>query len=144
MMDEIENSILTLTHEEIGVEQYISEEERSRVSAEPERKCLLRGPGKKKDDAGGSCVEPNDGRNGTLEKKNNLEDEVASFGAKVKAMEGQREATRKSLNLDLRKFKTEVANIIKHLDERVQKMFRLTEGRHSGTCMCPEVGRLHQ
>ena len=57
-------------------------------------------------------------------------------------MEGQREATRKSLNLDLRKFKTEVANIIKHLNERVQKMFRLTEGRHSGTCMCPEVGRL--
>ena len=144
--DEIADSVLTVTDEEVGVPRYVSEEERARRAAEAERKRLE--ALSKKDDAGARAL--NQMMGGTLEKKSNLEAEaaqlvrepwmdelteeqmtkeqqeaLAKFEAKVKAMEERREATRKSLNLELRKLKTEVADILKNLDGKVEKLFLL-------------------
>lgn len=144
--DEIDDSVLSVTDEEVGVPRYVSEEERKRRAEEAERKRLE--ALSKKDDAGFRALQQMMG--GTLEKKSNLEAEaaklvrepwmdelteeemtkeqqeaLAKFDAKVKAMEERREATRKSLNLELRKLKTEVADILKTLDSKVQKLFLL-------------------
>lgn len=156
LRDEITDSVLTVTDEEVGVPRYVSEEEKARRAAEAERKRLEALA--KKDDAGARALQTMMG--GTLEKKSNLEAEaaklvrepwmdelteeqmspeqveaLAKFDAKVKAMEERREATRKALNLELRKLKTEVADIIKHLDAKVQKLFRLRVATLERVCV---------